>query len=316
MKRSWLIGVGIVAALVARALGPELSPEPLPSAAHPSINPQGVARSPEVVSPHPWPSLDPQRLRLLSSSFLVVDDQGHRIAGKAVDSVRPIASVTKLMTAMVVLDARLELEELIPLDSDDRDLLRNSRSRLRVQNARLSRKDLLLIALMSSENRAAAALGRTTFEGGLPAFVQAMNHKAQELGMYQSRFADATGLDAGNVSTAEDLVRMARAAMAYPLIREATTSRTAQVNPYPSGRPLAYTNTNRLIANERWRIELSKTGYINEAGHCLIMRTVIADHPLYVVLLDSPGKLGPFGDSNRLRDWIQAGQRPSVRNKG
>lgn len=315
MKSTWLIGVGIAAGLVTRTLGPGI-PSSLPMTAISAISPPVVAVPPEVESPHPWPSLDPRRLRLLASAFLVVDDQGHRIAGKAVDSVQPIASVTKLMTAMVVLDAHLDLEVMIPLDLEDRDRLRNSRSRLRVENARLSRKDLLLIALMSSENRAAAALGRTTFGGGLPTFVQAMNRKAQELGMYQSRFADATGLDSGNVSTAEDLVRMARAAMAYPLIREATTSRNTQVYPYPSGRPLAYTNTNRLIANERWRIELSKTGYINEAGHCLLMRAVIADRPLYVVLLNSSGKLGPFGDSNRLRDWIHAGLKPVSRTSG
>lgn len=314
MKRSWLIGLGVAAVMLTPTLGPENPAEPIATLAT-RDTPLVTAPAP-VPGPPPWPSLDARRLRLNASAFLVVDDQGNRIAGKAVDSVRPIASVTKLMTAMVVLDARLDLEEVIPLDSEDRDRLRNSRSRLRIENARLNRRDLLLIALMSSENRAAAALGRTSFAGGLPAFVQAMNRKAQELGMYQSRFADATGLDAGNVSSAEDLVRMARAAMAYPLIREATTSQNAQVYPYPSGRALAYTNTNRLIASERWQIELSKTGYINEAGHCLVMRAVIADRPLYVVLLDAPGKLGPFGDSNRLRDWIQASLRSDNRQRG
>ncbi len=307
--------MGVAAGLTSLSLGPELPPaEPIAATPAPAL--PLAAAAPEVPGLPPWPSLDARRLRLNSSSFLVIDDQGRRIAGKAVDLVQPIASVTKLMTAMVVLDSRLDLDEMISLDLEDRDRLRNSRSRLRVENARLSRKDLLLIALMSSENRAAAALGRTSLPGGLPAFVQAMNRKAQELGMYQSRFADATGLDAGNVSTAEDLVRMARAAMAYPLIREATTSQNTQVYPYPSGRALAYTNTNRLIASERWQIELSKTGYINEAGHCLLMRAVIADRPLYVVLLNAPGKLGPFGDSNRLRDWIQAGLQTDGRKRG
>lgn len=314
MKRSWFIGLGIAAGMLTRTLGPEIPAERVDAIA--SVSPQPVTAPPEAASAQPWPPLDPRQLRLNSSAFLVVDDQGRRIVGRAVDSLQPIASVTKLMTAMVVLDAQLDLAEVIPLGVEDRDQLRNSRSRLRVENARLSRRDLLLIALMSSENRAAAALGRTTFAGGLPAFVQAMNRKAQELGMYQSRFADATGLDAGNVSTAQDLVRMARAATAYPLIREATTSINAQVFPYPSGHALTYTNTNRLIASERWQIELSKTGYINEAGHCLLMRVVIADRPLYMVLLNSPGKLGPFGDSNRLRDWIQSGLQTVSRKRG
>lgn len=310
MKTSLSALIAAAALLVTSPIAPEIPiAYPLAETNSPLLS------LPEESSPHPWPSLDPRRLRLHSSAFLVVDDQGHRIAGKAVDSAQPIASVTKLMTAMVVLDAGADLDATIGLDPEDRDQMRHSRSRLRVEGARLSRRELLLIALMSSENRAAAALGRTTFPGGTTTFVRAMNLKAQELGMRNSRFADPTGLDAGNVSTAEDLVRMARAAMGYALIREATTSASTEVQPYPDGRVLAYRNTNRLLANDRWNIELSKTGFINEAGHCLLMRAVIAERPLFIVLLNSAGKLGTFGDSNRLRDWIQTGLR-SERQRG
>ncbi len=254
----------------------------------------------------PWGVLDPSRLKLQSHAYLVVDDEGHRIAGKAADAVQPIASVTKLMTAMVVLDTDPDLDAMISLRADDRDHLRHTGSRLRVENARLSRRDLLLIALMSSENRAAAALGRTTLPGGTAQFVRAMNRKAQDLGMTRSHFADPTGLDAGNTASAEDLVRLVEAAMDYPLIRYATTYRSAEVHPYPNGRSLTYRNTNRLLHEGIWDIQLSKTGFINEAGHCLVMRATIADRPLYIVLLNSYGKLTPFGDANRVRDWIES----------
>ena len=270
------------------------------------LNPQTKPAA-DPVKVDPWEGLDPSRLNLHSGAYLVVDDQGHRLAEKSADKAQPIASVTKLMTAMVILDAHLDMDAMIALHPDDRDQVRHTGSRLRVENARLSRKDLLLIALMASENRAAAALGRTAFPGGMPAFVRAMNRKAQELGMTHSRFADPTGLDAGNLATAEDLVRMARAAMSYPFIRQATTLRGAEVHPYAKGPALSYRNTNRLLASGTWDIELTKTGFINESGHCLVMRAVVAGRPLYFVLLNSYGKLTRFGDCNRLRDWIEAG---------
>jgi D-alanyl-D-alanine endopeptidase (penicillin-binding protein 7) len=167
---------------------------------------------------------------------------------------------------------------------------------------------MLNIALMSSENRAAAALGRTSFPGGTPAFVAAMNRKAQALGMTSSRFADASGLDGGNRSTAEDLVKMIRAASRYPFIRRATTTAELTVSPYASGATLDYRNTNPLIRNQNpdWDIGLSKTGYLNEAGRCLVMQARIAGRSFYIVFLDAFGKLTPVGDSNRLRKWLES----------
>ena len=217
----------------------------------------------------------------------------------------PIASVTKLMTAMVTLDAGLAPDEMIEITKADRDLRRLTGSRLKV-GARLSRSDLLTLALMSSENRAAAALGRT-YPGGTDVFVQAMNRKAAELGMHQSGFADAAGLDAGNVATAHDLSRMVLAAMQYPAIREATTRSKVEVRPFKKRGPLRYANTNRLLRNGRWDIQISKTGYINESGRCLVMHTEFNGTPTVMVLLNSFGKLTPFGDANRVRKWIEKG---------
>jgi D-alanyl-D-alanine endopeptidase (penicillin-binding protein 7) len=208
-----------------------------------------------------------------------------------------------------VLDSGADLDQTIFITEADRDQLRHSRSRMRTNAARLSRRDMLTIALMSSENRAASALGRTTFPGGTPAFVAAMNRKAQNLGMHDTHYADATGLDGSNRSTAEDLVRLLRAAAQYPLIRQATTRAEMQVQPYANGSALPYRNTNPLVRNGDWQVELSKTGYVDEAGHCLAMQARIAGRRYWIVLLDSTGKLTPVGDSNRLRKWIEAGQQ-------
>jgi D-alanyl-D-alanine endopeptidase (penicillin-binding protein 7) len=248
-------------------------------------------------------------LSLRSAAVLVVDEQGQLIYGKQIGEVKPIASITKLMTAMVVLDAGVAMDDEITIREKDRDRLRFSRSRLRIGKARLTRGEMLLVALMSSDNRAAAALGRTTFSGGTPTFVAAMNRKAERLGMRDSLFADPTGLDGGNVSTAADLVKMLQAAKSYPFIRAATTRATQVVHPYDNGAALQYRNTNPLVrnGNPSWNIGLSKTGYINEAGRCLVMQAEIADQPLVIVLLNSFGKLTPYGDSNRIRKWIELG---------
>jgi D-alanyl-D-alanine endopeptidase (penicillin-binding protein 7) len=252
-----------------------------------------------------WDGLDSAELKLRSGHVLVVDRFGNEVYAKGADQPVPIASITKLMTAMVVLDSGLPMDEPVSVTREDRDLLKLTGSRLGF-GASLARGEMVRIALMASENRAASALART-YPGGKEAFVRAMNAKAKELGMHRSRFTDPTGLDAGNRASARDLVRMVRAAYRYPLIREATTTERALVHPYPDRGPLRYGNTNRLLRNEHWRIELSKTGYINEAGRCLVMHAAVADQPLVIVLLDSFGKLTPFGDSNRLRHWIEAG---------
>lgn len=241
---------------------------------------------------------------LRSASALVLDSQGNLIYAKDVDTVRPIASITKLMTAMVVLDADLDLEQPIAITSQDRDLIRLTGSRLQY-GATLTRREMILLALMSSENRAAAALGRT-YPGGMAAFVAQMNRKAASLGMSNTRFADPAGLHSENVSTAADLARMITAAESYPLITEATTTTRLDVHPYANRGPLTYGNTNRLLKNDSWHIELSKTGYINEAGRCLVMQANIEGEEVSIVLLNSFGKLTPFGDSNRLRKWMLA----------
>lgn len=241
---------------------------------------------------------------LRSASAIVLDSQGNVIYGKDVDTVRPIASITKLMTAMVVLDAGLDLDEKLTITKADRDLIRMTGSRLSY-GATLSRRELILLALMSSENRAATALGRT-YPGGMDTFVAQMNNKARALEMNYSRFADPAGLNSGNVSTANDLAKMIAAAGSYPLITQATTTLRKEVRPYAKKGPLNYGNTNRLLKNEQWDIELSKTGYINEAGRCLVMQANIEGEDVSIVLLNSFGKLTPFGDSNRLRKWLLA----------
>lgn len=241
---------------------------------------------------------------LHSASALVLDGNGNIIYGKDTDTVRPIASITKLMTAMVILDASLDLDEKITITRDDRDLLRLTGSRLEY-GASLSRRDMLLLALMSSENRAAHALGRT-WPDGLDAFVTAMNLKAEQLGMRNSQFADPAGLHSDNLSTARDLATMIQAAGQYPLITEASTTLGLAVRPYTKRGALNYSNTNRLLKNQNWQIGLSKTGYLDEAGRCLVMQAVIEGEPVSIVLLNSFGKLTPFGDSNRLRKWMLA----------
>lgn len=252
----------------------------------------------------PWLRMDPDKLKLRSEAALVMDAQGNTIYRKAADQIMPIASITKLMTAMVVLDTEKSLTQPITIRKSDRDLVRLTGSRLHYNEASLPRGELLAIALMSSENRAAAALGRTTFVGGTPAFVRAMNRKAKQLRMHDTRFVDATGLHADNQSTAEDLVKLLQAARRYPLIRRSTTTRSLEVRPYDKRVTLRYVNTNRLLKNATWNIGLSKTGYINESGRCLIMEATLHGRRLYIVLLNSFGKLTPFGDSNRLRKWV------------
>lgn len=239
---------------------------------------------------------------LRSASALVLDAQGNVIYGKDIDTIRPIASITKLMTAMVILDAALDLDKTITITHADRDTLKLTGSRLAF-GATLPRRELLLLALMSSENRAASALGRT-FPGGVSSFVTAMNQKAESLGMSSTRFADPAGLNASNQSTASDLAKMLAAAEGYPLITRATTTKKADVRPYSNRGPLTYANTNRLLKNDQWAIELSKTGFIREAGRCLVMQANIGGKNISIVLLNSFGKLTPYGDSNRLRKWM------------
>jgi len=242
---------------------------------------------------------------LRSESALVIDANGVVIYGKDVDTVRPIASITKLMTAIVILESGLDPEEKVTVTKADRDLIQLTGSRLEY-GASLTRREMILIAIMASENRAATALGRT-WPGGMTKFVDQMNDMAGQLGMDNTLFADPAGLHVENVSNATDLVKMLTAAQQYPLITEASTTQRLEVRPYPKRGPLVYGNTNRLLKNKNWDIALSKTGYINESGRCLVMQASFEGETVLIVLLNSFGKLTPFGDSNRLRKWMLGG---------
>jgi D-alanyl-D-alanine endopeptidase (penicillin-binding protein 7) len=242
---------------------------------------------------------------------MVVDQTtGHTLYAKNTDARMPIASITKLMTAMVVLDAGLPLNEKIAISKEDVDSLKGTHSRLKV-GVTLSRHLALQLALMSSENRAASALARA-YPGGFPAFVAAMNRKAQSLGMIHTHFVDSTGLNSDNTSTAPDLVKMVMAAYNYPLIREITTTGSYDVAMRGGPRRVQFKNTNMLVRNKTWEIGLSKTGFINEAGHCLVMQANIANRPMVIVLLDSWGKLSRIGDAQRIKQWIKAARAPSI----
>jgi D-alanyl-D-alanine endopeptidase (penicillin-binding protein 7) len=242
-------------------------------------------------------------VQLRSASALVQDaDTGEIVFTKNSEVVLPIASITKLMTAMVLIDRGLDFEDRIVLSRADVDTRKGSRSRLRPGGV-LTRGELLLLSLMASENLAAAALGRT-YPEGKEAFVEAMNRKAAELGMSDSRFVDPTGLSSGNVSSARDLAKLVNAAHGYERIREFSTRDRTTVSLY--GRPMTFRNTNGLVRSTHWEIGLSKTGYISEAGRCLVMRVRMASKDLIVVLLDSWGKQSRIGDANRLKKWLEA----------
>ncbi|CAH2925895.1 MAG: Murein-DD-endopeptidase (EC [uncultured Paraburkholderia sp.] len=243
--------------------------------------------------------------RTLRSSVAYVVDQntGEPLFDKNSRAVVPIASITKLMTAMVVLDSKEPMTDQLEVTDEDRDYEKNTGSRLSVGSV-LSREDMLHIALMASENRAAAALSRY-YPGGRPAFLAAMNAKARQLGMTDTHFENPTGLTSQNVSSAHDLVKMVNAAYQYPLIRKFSTDHSYEV--YTSKRTLAYNSTNALVRNPTWDIGLQKTGFINEAGECLVMQANIHGRPMVMVLLDSSGKYSRFADATRLRTWLDNG---------
>lgn len=254
-------------------------------------------------------------LNLRSSMAVVVDQQtGKTVYGKNTDIRSPIASITKLMTAMVVLDAQLPLDETLAIGNEDVDSLRNTHSRLQV-GTKLSRELALQLALMSSENRAAATLARH-YPGGFNAFVAAMNRKAVNLGMMNTHFVDSTGLNSDNTSTALDLVKMVNAAYQYPVIREMTTTGSYDVEVKRSGRQMQFKNTNMLVRSKDWQIGLSKTGYINEAGHCLVMQADINNKPMVIVLLDSWGKLTRIADAQRIKKWMESSWNGNKRRYG
>ncbi|WP_240632034.1 D-alanyl-D-alanine endopeptidase [Alcaligenes faecalis] len=218
------------------------------------------------------------------------------------DAVRPIASITKLMTALVVAESGLPMDEMLEIIDEDVDRVKHSSSRLRV-GSKLNRADMMHLALMSSENRAAHALGRN-YPGGLPAFVRAMNDKARALGMRNTRFVEPTGLSSDNVASPRDLVKLLTATSQHARIQQYTTNDQYSVQPV-RGRQLVFNNTNRLVKNANWDIQVSKTGFINEAGECLVMLTKIEDRKVAIVLLNSTGRYSRIGDAVRIRNLVE-----------
>lgn len=246
-------------------------------------------------------------IRIMSSSLLVMDENTSDILlSKNADVALPIASITKLMTAMVVLEAHQPLDELIEITHEDRVVEPNSR--LTVGTV-LTREDLLHLALMSSENRAANALARN-MEGGFPAAIEAMNMKALEIGMNRTHFADATGLSIHNVASPADLSRLVIEASRNAVIREFSTSPSLEV-PGKLGF-IEYRNTNSLIGNPNWNIALQKTGFTNAAGRCLVMKAMVQDRPVIMVLLNSFGKYTRVADASRIREWMEEASRMTL----
>jgi serine-type D-Ala-D-Ala endopeptidase (penicillin-binding protein 7) len=242
--------------------------------------------------------------KLKSSSVLIVDQNDSTVLySRHSDVAAPIASITKLMTALVVLDAKQPLDEPIQITESDRDFPKAAFSRLTV-GATLTRGDLMHVALMSSENRAAHALGNN-YPGGMPAMVAAMNAKATALGMSHSRFVDATGLSSQNVASPEDLSKLVIAASKNRTIREYSTDKNYAVRIHR--RLVEYRNTDNLVANPTWNILVQKTGYITEAGKCLVMAAVIEGRSVVIVLLDSLGKYTRVADAKRIKTWMEAG---------
>ena len=239
-----------------------------------------------------------------SSSVLVLDPAtGQTLYSKNADHVAPIASITKVMTAMVVLDANLSMDEAIEITTEDIDTVKGTGSRLPI-GSHFRRDDLLRLALMASDNRAASALGRN-YPGGRPAFIEAMNAKATSLGLTQTHYVDSSGLSPGNVSSPADLGKLVTAASKYEVIKEYSTTRAVSVQLPDSKRKMTFVNTNGLVRASDWQIGLSKTGYISEAGKCLVMQAIIANQPIVIVLLDSWGRLTRIGDANRIRRWLE-----------
>ena len=242
-------------------------------------------------------------LELKSGVALILDqDTNEVLFSKNSEAVLPIASLTKLMTAVVVTEAQQPLDEIVTITDEDIDTEKGSRSRLRV-GTQLRREDMLHLALMSSENRAANALGRS-YPGGLAAFVAAMNRKARALGMNDTHYVEPTGLSSQNQSSARDLATLVRAAHEVPLIRELSTSPEYMVE--VGNRNIQFRNTNGLVKSPEWDIGLQKTGYISEAGRCLVMQAKMAGRHLIMVFLDSAGKYSRIGDAERVRRWITA----------
>lgn len=272
----------------------------------------GCAAVPAVYASENAPAAhNASALMLASGSALVVDLQTNKVIYSSNPDVQvPIASITKLMTAMVALDAHPSLDEVISVDIHNTPELKGVFSRVKV-GSEISRRQMLLLALMSSENRAAASLAHH-YPGGYDAFIRAMNAKARALGMLHTRYVEPTGLSVHNVSTAHDLARLLEATRRYPLISELSTTESETVMFSHPVYTQTFNNTNHLIRSEDWNIQLTKTGFTNQAGHCLAMRTTIGGRQVALVVLDAFGKYTHFADAKRLREWMLTGKAAPV----
>lgn len=266
----------------------------------------GGRSAPKAVAPEPRDTRSdlPDGLSLLSNAAFIYDETNQKVlADRNPDQIQPIASITKLMTAVVTLQQALPLDELIEIEEADVDKLRHTHSLLKV-GSKYTRKDLLLMALMASENRAAAALGRSAPEGR-DGFIAKMNAVAAQLGMEHTHFEDTSGLNGHNQSSARDLALLVHFSAGYPLIHEFTTTPQAVIAPVAGGRPYVFRNTNMLVRQGQWDVVVSKTGFINESGQCLVMQARIDGRLTTMVLLDSRGRFSRINDAQRVRKWLE-----------
>ncbi len=276
----------------------------------------GTATLPSTAAAQPPAKVqpDPSKLHLASGSALLIDlNTNKELYASHADRVRPIASVTKLMTAMVVLDAKLPMDEMLTMTIANNPEMKGVYSRVRL-GSELNRRETLLITLMSSENRAANSLANH-YPGGYGAFIKAMNAKARSLGMNHTRYLEPTGLSTQNVSTAQDLAKLLMAARKYPMLSELSTTREKTVAFRKPNYTLGFRNTDHLVNKNNWDIKLTKTGFTNEAGHCLVLLTKMDNRPVAMVILDAYGKYTHFADASRLRQWLETGSAkpaPSV----
>ena len=254
---------------------------------------------------------DTSQLHIASGSAMLIDLQTNKVIYSSnPDVIVPIASVTKLMTAMVVLDAKLPMDEYISVNISDTPEMKGVFSRVKL-NSELSRREMMLITLMSSENRAAASLAHH-YPGGYVAFIAAMNAKAKSLGMMNTHYVEPTGLSIHNVSTARDLSKLLAAARKYPTLSQLSTTKEKTVAFRKPNYTLGFHNTDHLVNKEKWNIKLTKTGFTNQAGHCLVLVTEMGNRPVSLVILDAFGKYTHFADASRIRSWIETGKSGSV----
>lgn len=254
---------------------------------------------------------DTSQLHIASGSAMLVDLQTNKVIyASNPDVVVPIASVSKLMTAMVVLDAKLPMNEYIAVNISDTPEIKGVFSRVKL-GSELTRHDMMLITLMSSENRAAATLAHH-YPGGYVAFIAAMNAKAKSLGMMHTRYVEPTGLSMHNVSTARDLSKLLAAARQYPMLSQLSTTKEKTVAFRKPNYTLGFRNTDHLVNKDKWNIKITKTGFTNQAGHCLVLVTEMGNRPVSLVILDAFGKYTHFADASRIRSWIETGKSGSV----